>query len=180
MLISMKRRGFTIIELTVTITIMGILLVLGVINLANSQINSRDTERKTDIETIATHLETYYTSGNDVSTSAGSYPTTDLMTDMISQTSTLRDIDTKNLIAPGAPTISSSSLVPATNSTQTTAGVTPQPQNSSSQNQYVYQPIYHNGAAGSLCTSGLSCQSFNLYYISETDGIVHMIMSRNQ
>ena len=61
-------RGFTIIELVIVITIMAILLTLGVVNLRGSQANGRDAERKTDIETIAQHLETYFTSGTDVST----------------------------------------------------------------------------------------------------------------
>ncbi len=64
----MRRRGFTIVELVIVITIMAILLTLGVVNLRSAQANARDTERKTDIESIAQHLETYYTSGTDSST----------------------------------------------------------------------------------------------------------------
>lgn len=61
----MNRRGFTIIELVIVITIMGILMTLGVVNLRSSQANSRDTERRLDIDTIAQHLESYYSSGAD-------------------------------------------------------------------------------------------------------------------
>lgn len=177
MLISMKRNGFTIVELIVVIAIMGILLVLGVVNLTGSQISARDSERKTDIEVIATHLETYYTSGSDLTTTIGTYPSTALMANISVQESSLRDIDPKNLIAPGAPSSAVSSLVVATNNTQTIAGVAPQPQSSSSQNQYVYQPLKQDG---SLCTSGTTCQEFNLYYMTEADSIVHMVTSRNQ
>jgi len=63
----MKRRGFTIIELIIVVTIMGILLTIGVVNLRGSQANGRDAERKVDVDTIALHLETYYTSGVDSS-----------------------------------------------------------------------------------------------------------------
>ncbi len=59
------KRAFTIIELIIVITIMGILVTLGVVNLRGSQSNGRDAERKVDIETIATHLESYYTGGTD-------------------------------------------------------------------------------------------------------------------
>ena len=59
MIKDMKRRGFTIVELIIVITIMGTLLILGVVNLRGSQANSRDAERRTDIETIATHMETF-------------------------------------------------------------------------------------------------------------------------
>jgi len=65
MIIHMKRRGFTIIELIIVVTIMGILLTIGVVNLRGSQANGRDAERKVDVDTIALHLETYYTSGID-------------------------------------------------------------------------------------------------------------------
>jgi len=47
---------------------MGILLTIGVVNLRGSQANGRDAERKVDADTIALHLETYYTSGIDTTT----------------------------------------------------------------------------------------------------------------
>lgn len=61
----MNRRGFTIVELIITISIMAILLTLGTISLSGSQANARDSERKTDIESVSQHLETYYTSGTN-------------------------------------------------------------------------------------------------------------------
>ena len=60
--------AFTIVELVIVITIMGILITLGVINMRSSQANGRDAERKTDIETIAQHLESYYTGGTYATT----------------------------------------------------------------------------------------------------------------
>jgi prepilin-type N-terminal cleavage/methylation domain-containing protein len=186
MIKDMKRRGFTIVELIIVITIMGILLTISVVNLRGAQANSRDAERRTDIETIATHLEMFYTSGNDSSTSVGTYPPTSVMTGvdgiaaMTAQKAALRDIDPNSLIAPGAPSLpstSTTSLVVATNNTQTIGGVTPPPASATSQNQYVYQPIQQDG---SLCTSGSACQKFNLYYMTEIDGVVQMVTSRNQ
>ena len=64
----MNRRGFTITELLIVIVIMGILLTLGVVNLRGSQVNSRDSERKSDIDALALHLESYYSNGNDSTT----------------------------------------------------------------------------------------------------------------
>ena len=78
MIIDMIRRGFTIIEIIIVITVMGALLILAVVNLRGSQISARDAERKTDIETIALHLDNYYTSGSDYSQSVGKYPSTAL------------------------------------------------------------------------------------------------------
>jgi prepilin-type N-terminal cleavage/methylation domain-containing protein len=66
----MHHRGFTIVELIIVITIMAILMTLGVVNLRNAQVNARDTERKTDISTIAKYLEVYYTSGNNSTSTA--------------------------------------------------------------------------------------------------------------
>jgi len=168
MLIGMKRRGFTIVELAVVITIMGILLVLGVVVLDTSQINARDSERKTDIESIAINLDTFYTSGTDGSTTIGRYPSTVLIG---TETTMLRDIDPKNLKTPGA---SSSSLVAATNNTQTTLGVLPQPTIA----QYVYQPLQSDG---SLCTTEVQeCRKFNLFYRLEIDSAIYMLASKNQ
>lgn len=76
MIIVMKRRGFTIVELLIVITIMGVLLVLAVASLRGSQVSSRDVERKTDVESIALSLENFYTNGSDISTTVGRYPST--------------------------------------------------------------------------------------------------------
>lgn len=59
----MTRRGFTIVELIITITIMGILLTLAVINVSSTQMNARDDERKADAEALSSSLEAYYGSG---------------------------------------------------------------------------------------------------------------------
>ena len=141
----MRRRGFTIIELVVVITIIGILLTLGVVNLNGAQANSRDAERKIDTSSIAQHLETYYTSGTDGSTSIGSYPSTALVSNGTSYISQLlRDIDLKTITAPDVAD-PSLTFISATNAVQTTDGVLPQP----TINQYVYQPITSDG---NLCT----------------------------
>ena len=176
----MNRRGFTIVELVVIITAMGILLILAVVNLSSSQANARDNERKTDIETIALHLDTYYKSGSDSSTSLGRYPSTVLVQDVATIKHMLRDIDTKSITAPSqsAPTFTA-----ATNYTQTTTGVSPQPET----NQYIYQPIKSDGT---LCTDETQdCRKFNLYYKLEvatinadcpSPGYICMLKSKNQ
>lgn len=170
---------------------MGILLILGVVNLSSTQANGRDAERRTDVETIGLQLETYYTSGTDGVGTTGTvnlntYPSTAIIitgqpADIIKQeVAILRDIDVNSLKAPGQT--DSSSLTAATNNTQTTAGVSPQP----TVNQYVYQPIKNDGT---LCTGTEECRKFNLYYRLEiasisTDcpspGFVCMSTSKNQ
>jgi prepilin-type N-terminal cleavage/methylation domain-containing protein len=174
MLDDMNRRGFTIVELIVVIAVMGILLILAVINLDSAQANGRDSERKTDIEAISAHLEVYYQSGTDGSTTLGDYPSTVLASSGAAyMTQTLRDINTNSLMAPGIadPT---QTFIPATNNTQTTAGVTPQP----TINQYVYQPLQSDGT---LCTlEAQECHKYNLYYRLEADNLVYMATGKNQ
>lgn len=167
----MYRRGFTVVELIIVITIMGILLVLGVVNLRSTQANARDEERKTDIESIALHLDGFYLSGTDGSTSVGEYPPTTLTGAAIQPS--LRDADMKSFTAPGAASLAAS-FIPATNNVQTISGVLPLPTIS----QYVYQPLQPSGA---LCTTAVQdCRKFNLFYRLEVDGLVYMTTSKNQ
>lgn len=171
----MRSRGFTVIEILVTITIMAILLVVGVVNLRSTQVSARDTERKTDIDSLSLGLEAFYKTGTDGSTAFGRYPSTAIFTDATDDTlqTVLRDTDIKSMIAPGAST-ATSSFIGATNNTQTTSGVLPTPTTST----YLYQPLL---ADGSLCTlETLYCQKYNLYYKLEGDSTVYMVTSKHQ
>lgn len=60
-------RGFTLIEMLVVVSIIGILAVLVSANLNSARSRARDAERKSDLKNIATALRLYY---ND----NGSYP----------------------------------------------------------------------------------------------------------
>lgn len=169
----MKRRGFTIVELIITIAIMGILMTLAVVNLNASQIKARDDERASDVQAIALALENFFVSGSDTITTVSRYATTDITANYDTTKSYLRDIDDKSLMAPGV-TNTTDTFIPATNNVQTEAGVLPQP----TVGQYVYQPIMTTGA---LCSSGnTDCRKFNLYYRTEADNVVHRVTSKNQ
>lgn len=173
MIIDMNRRGFTIVELVIVIFIIGVLLVLGVANLRGSQANARDTERKGDIETIALHLESFYQSGTDGSTSTGDYPSSQLTSSQAYTETALRDIDIKSITAPGI-TVSTNTFKSATNNTETTAEVSPQP----TVDEYIYQPLQSDG---SLCTLEVQeCRRFNLYYHLESDDTIYMLKSKNR
>lgn len=168
----MYRRGFTIVELIITITIMGILLVLGVVNLRSSQVNARDAERKADIEAIAFGMESFYKTGLSTSTIIGRYPSTALAGSDTSYASAIPDADSKSYTPPGAsgPAVG---FLAATNNDQTTAGVLPQPTIST----YVYQPLRQDGT---LCNDYTYCQKFNLYYRLEADNTIYKFKSKNQ
>jgi len=174
----MMRRGFTIVELAITITIMGILLTLAVVNLNGTQANARDAERKGDVEAIALNLENFYVNLNpDIPMSGGSYLGLDFMTDS-DITTYLPDIDPKSIHAPDISLGDPMSIVVATNANTTTTGVTPQP--SSTNDVYVYQPLT---GTGTLCASRITngdCRRFNIYYFQETDNQVHKLTSKRQ
>lgn len=62
MLKSIKRAdsGFTIVELLIVIVVIGILAALVLNTFSGIQERARDTERRTDINSLATQLEVYY------------------------------------------------------------------------------------------------------------------------
>lgn len=65
----MKNKGFTLLELLVVIGIIGILVAIGTVSYSSAQMKSRDSRRRTDIESISKALEQYYADNNGV------YPT---------------------------------------------------------------------------------------------------------
>ncbi|MCC6711234.1 MAG: type II secretion system protein [Candidatus Pacebacteria bacterium] len=73
-----NQRGFTMIELLIVIVILAILVVIGIGSFMSSQLKSRDSARKTDLQNIARALELYY---ND----KGEYPVDTSKTGILSQ-----------------------------------------------------------------------------------------------
>lgn len=65
----MRQTGFTILELVIVITVIGILASMAFIGIASSQARGRDTARAADIDTLHNQLEAYYTD-------KGGYPNT--------------------------------------------------------------------------------------------------------
>lgn len=55
-----KARGFTLIELMVAISIVGIMSTIGIVIYSSAQITARDAKRKQDLTAIQTALELYY------------------------------------------------------------------------------------------------------------------------
>lgn len=167
----MNKRGFTIIELIVTITAMTILLTIALVNLKDSQLQARDSERKEDIQAISNNLENFYLKNSSLFGYTGDYPYSNMLTDSSLLTKYLPDLDQKDLAAPGQ---TGNSIVIATNTDQTTSGVQPLPNT----NQYIYQPLTNSG---SLCIDTTAiCTKYNLYYRLEATNTVVKLTSKNQ
>lgn len=58
------QRGFTLVEILITLVVLVILLGLGVVSTTALQANARDEERETDISVIARSFEQRYKQGN--------------------------------------------------------------------------------------------------------------------
>lgn len=57
----MKRnKGFTLIELLVTASIIGVLMLVGIITYSNSRQKAKDSRRREDLLTIQSAMEQYY------------------------------------------------------------------------------------------------------------------------
>lgn len=184
-----KSRGFSIVELIVVIVVMGILLVLGVVNVTSSQTNARDKERDSDIGNIAKGLETRYTGGNPVVSASyvksGSYPSVNEIlhaegknpdsptlpnTGTIYLTTLLPGTSTNSFYPPNASqaadVATTFKVICSTSCSTLNAEDPTQVTNSlgGSTSVYVYEPIT---ADNKVCINSL-CVRYNLYYLQET------------
>lgn len=189
----MNKRGFTIVELVVVMTIMAILLGLGVVGFANSRASARDAKRAADISAIANGLESRFTRGNSTATASfikqGSYPSVyelqhaeGLTVASITPTSATAYITSlligtslANYTPPNITGALSATFIPmcttacaAENSTTINSMVTA--------NVYVYEPIT---TANTVCVN-TECIRFNLYYKKESNGTIVKVTSKHQ
>ncbi len=186
-----QSHGFTLTELLITMVALGILLTLGTVSLRGQMVNARDSQRASNVESIAIAFEDFYNTGWTTdgygAEARRTYPGTlaiSAMSPSINQELSeilFPGIDTKILTAPDEEE-GTISLKPATNATQTTSGVSPQPTVS----QYIYQPLTRNDnlCDGFLPTSGATpppsepCEKFNIFFRKESDNSIERITSR--
>lgn len=160
-----KSGGFTIIELTVVVTVIGILATVTIFAVRGLDVSARDRERESDATSIARQLEIIY---NNQTLGSPTYPGTS----SLSAANNAEIFGGKQPDVVKAPNGSAFSLVAAgSTSPATTAGITPRPLATT----YVYQPLKLDGTQ---CASG--CSKFNLYYLKESTNTVQMIRSLKQ
>jgi prepilin-type N-terminal cleavage/methylation domain-containing protein len=150
-----QNRGFTIIELLVVIVVIGLLAALVLNSFQGVQGRARDTERRTDVNAIATQLEVYYQDN-------GRYPDVGSVTiDGIAKDAWITaNIKSASLDAFRAPGQTSNTIIPATG-TQT-------------KDNYMYTI---KDAAGTVCTTVGCAAKFSLSYKEENGAGV--VKSRN-
>jgi len=98
-MISLKKRdqGFTIVELLIVIVVIGILALLVITTYSGIQAKARNSKRQTDVQSIQTQLEAFFSQN-------GYYPS---LTDLNSSTwlgTNMKSLDQNALIDPSNPT----------------------------------------------------------------------------
>ena len=151
-----RKHGFTIIELLVTIVILGVLVSISIFGYNKIQASSRDSQRSARIGAITEALEKYYAKN-------GEYPSCAAMT----QDGTT--VTTNVLVGLAKDAL----LVPypgsATNSIICTSLT------GASSDAYAYI-----GDGSATCSTGTSCLQYTLQYKEEESGAIKSITSRHQ
>lgn len=60
----MNKKGFTLLEILVVISIIGILIAIGLAAFSTAQIKTRDARRRSDMKAVQNAFEQYYSSNN--------------------------------------------------------------------------------------------------------------------
>ena len=117
-----NQSGFTIVELLIVIVVIGILAALVLNTFQGVQARARDTERKTDVNSISTQLEAYYAdfghypSGSTTTDTCGANNSGTYTGDCALAVLTTRGLDAEALNQPDNTAVSvvSSAPTPAT------------------------------------------------------------------
>ena len=197
-------RGFTVVELLITLVIMAILLTLSVVSMRGLQASARDEERKIDVDTIARGLEEYYKKGNPYYTngsSKGSYPGANMMVSIngsgwcpgtfwVNPAHAAYFSICRNYMTEVLPGVSDAALTPPGKTSPTlsfsflgaeaspVAIINPSITTYLNNGDYVYKPL--NDSDEGLCYSFDSCRRYVLLYKKETTGEVVIVKSKHR
>ncbi len=134
--------GFTVIEIAVVLAISATLLLMASMQLTKAQVNSRNSERREDLNMIAQCLQNRFIATQEFYSTVAELESCPKASDI--------------LTPPGQST---PNTVKAINNEQSFWSSQPSPQNN---DRYVFQPLTSSGA---LCTNPVSdpCTKFKLY-----------------
>jgi type IV pilus assembly protein PilA len=98
-MISLRKRsqGFTIVELLIVIVVIGILALLVITTYSGIQAKARNSKRQTDIQSVQTHLEAYFSQN-------GFYPSLTDMNGSAWLNTNMKSLDQTALTDPSNPT----------------------------------------------------------------------------
>lgn len=200
-------RGFTVVELLITLAVMAILLGLGVVSMRSMIANANDNERASDIATIARGLEIYYKKGNPHvktyeqdpvggMTTKGMYPGANEFTHIQGQDwcshSTLSVTFTPCFVPGGYanevfPGVSLAAMTPPGKTIPDLRSTwfmdDTQMQAALDDNAYVYKPLTSDGSncyGGAAYGTVYACPSYELRYKKESDGQIVLIKSKHR
>jgi prepilin-type N-terminal cleavage/methylation domain-containing protein len=150
-------RGFTIIELLVVVSVIGILSTISFTGFNRYQADTRDSQRQSQATIIVEALEKYYDAN-------GEYPGCPAITAAATSiTTTLPGIDPKVLVTPQDPTVEDNSI-----KCQDMTSIT-------GPDVFAYV-----GDGSTVCSTGASCLGFTLKYKQESTGTIASVNSRRQ
>lgn len=148
---SLNSKGFTIVELLIVIVVIGILALLVITTYSGIQAKARNSKRQTDIQSIQTQLEAFFSQN-------GYYPS---FADLSSSTwidANMKSLDKNALIDPS----SGSSSATLAKSGATDGSVT---------KKYQYLPTDSNGDSAACETDDTTCAKYTL--IATYEGTVN-------
>lgn len=155
-----NKKGFTIVELIVTMVIIALLATIATISLANVQRQARDSRRSSNASTVAENLEKYFTRN-------GEYPS-------VSQMTNAAGSSVQSLLGlPNGTALLDPSAASGTSNSWKSGGAT-------SSNRLTYSGNTDNSAScitGNTATD--SCTDFKIQYYNEQDKSITTVTSRH-
>lgn len=156
-MISLKKRqeGFTIVELLIVIVVIGILAAIVITTYAGIQAKARNAKRQTDLNSIQTNLEAYFSTN-------GHYPS---YADLNSSTwiaANMKSLDLTALLDPSATCTQGTSNCLVNQATApTTSGA------------YDYYPVDSTGSSANCETTDTTCTAYTLTGTLETSPVTY-------
>jgi prepilin-type N-terminal cleavage/methylation domain-containing protein len=136
-----KDSGFTIIELLIVIVVIGILAAIVITTYSGIQAKARNAVRQTDIQSIQTQLEAYYSQN-------GHYPSN-------------ADLNSASWRAANMPSLDPNALIDPS-SGDTTSNVQVADNSTGQAKEYSYYPVDSTGSSANCEANDTTCSAYTL------------------